>query len=335
MSDFDYTPVQVPDPVSPVSMNELLNSMMDLGDNTEKPPFVGCLYSEPGAGKTTAAMELAQRLIEPGQRIVYVYTAQNWASLQNFPELKRNVKAIQFTKWEQLEAIGDLINDKPLMDKLKIGAVIFDEFNTMVETILDKLTQHRASTFNAGSPQFTKQGVRMFKDPHTPEWPEYGSVKTRIIDIMTSITSAKIHAIFTAHTRLQKKRTRWEPDIYDTGAQAFMRAMHSLYFIEAEEMDSGRIKRTFLLEPSGNRTAKNRIGHMGPTANSVKEIAQAYAEWGDWDDQGMLSDLGELKPAPVVIADETPKEIEQAIVAEDSPAEAEPKANVDLDSLFD
>lgn len=316
MSDFDYTPVTVPDAKSPVSFSELFSSMMDISN--EKPAFIGCFYSNPGAGKTTAALELAQRIVPQDKKIIYVYTAQNWSSLQNFPELKRRVKAIQFTKWEQLEAISDLIQNQTMLEKAGIGGIVFDEFNTMVEHILDQLTQHRAHTVNSGPIQTNKQGQRIYKDPHTPEWPEYGSVKTRIIEVMNSITSTNIHAFFTAHTRLQKKRTQWEPDIFDTGAQAFMRAIHSLYFIEAED-DGGKMKRTFLLEPSGNRTAKNRIGHMGHTASSVREIAEAYNNWGDWDDQGLLADMGELQPVPVDIAVETKKEIEAAII-EESPA---------------
>lgn len=343
MSDFEFTPVTQPDPTSPVSFMDLFKSMNNIAE--EKPPFIGCLYSEPGAGKSTAAIELAQRLTPPDQKILYVYTAQNWASIQNFPELKNRVKAIQFTKWEQLEAIGDLINNEAMMEKTKIGAVVFDEFNTMVETVLDLLTQHRASIANTGPKMYSDKTKReIFKDPHTPEWPEYGSVKTRIIEIMTAITSANIHAIFTAHTRMQKKRTRWEPDIFDTGAQAFMRALHSLYFIEADD-DDANTKRTFLLQPAGNRTAKNRIGQMGKTAKNVKEIADAYHVWGDWGDQGMLSDLGEIpdrKAAVPVKAIEPPVETEinlvEASEVQDSLPQKEEEAekpDLNLDSLFD
>lgn len=333
MSDFDFTPVMTPDPKTPVSFNELFASMNDIAD--EKPPFIGCFYSPPGAGKSTAALELLQRIVPQDQKILYVYTAQNWASIQNFPELKRRVKAIQFTKWEQLEAISDLINNEAMMEKTKIGGIVFDEFNTMVEVVLDSLTQHRAATFNAGKKQYTKQGQEMFKDPHTPEWPEYGSVKTRIVEVMTAITSANIHAVFTAHTRLQKKRTQWEPDIYDTGAQAFMRALHSLYFIDVDDNESGSIKRKFLLEPAGNRTAKNRIGKMGRTANTVKEIADAYHAWGDWGDQGMLADMGEFKPKAIESPIEAPvAEPEKEKNSVPQREQEEEKPSIDLDNLF-
>lgn len=341
MSDFDFTPVMVPDPKSPVSFNELFASMNDIAD--EKPPFIGCFYSDPGAGKSTAALELLQRIVPQDKKILYVYTAQNWASIQNFPELKRRVKAIQFKKWEQLEAISDLINNKAMMEKTNIGGIVFDEFNTMVEGVLDSLTQHRAATFNSGKKQYNKQGQEMFKDPHTPEWPEYGSVKTRIIEVMTAITSSNIQAVFTAHTRMQKKRTQWEPDIFDTGAQAFMRALHSLYFIDVDDTDTGKIKRTFILEPAGNRTAKNRIGHIGRTAKTVKEIADAYNVWGDWDDQGMLADMGEFKPVTVEKPIETaPAETEINLVeareAQDSVPQREQeeeKSDSDFGDLFD
>lgn len=340
MSDFDFTPVMMPDPKTPVSFNELFKSMNDIAD--EKPPFIGCFYSDPGAGKSTAALELLQRIVPQDKKILYVYTAQNWASIQNFPELKRRVKAIQFKKWEQLEAISDLINNKEMMEKTNIGGIVFDEFNTMVEGVLDHLTQHRAATFNAGKKQYNKQGQEMFKDPHSPEWPEYGSVKTRIIEVMTAITSADIHAVFTAHTRMQKKRTQWEPDIFDTGAQAFMRSLHSLYFIDVDDTDTGKIKRTFILEPAGNRTAKNRIGHMGRTAKVVKEIADAYHAWGDWGDQGMLADMGEFKPEPVAKAIEAAPvaepEKESVVKEKDSvpqKEQEEEKSDTDFGDLFD
>ena len=333
MSDFEFTPVSTPDPKSPISFNDLFASMNDIAD--EKPPFLGCFYSNPGAGKTTAAMELMQRIVPQDQKIIYVCTAQNWASLQNFPELKRRVKKIQYERWEQLEAISDLINNEAAMKKANIGGIVFDEFNTMVENVLDALTQHRAATFNSGPKQY-RNGQELFKDPHTPEWPEYGSVKTRIIEVMTAITSANIHAIFTAHTRMQKKRTQWEPDIFDTGAQAFMRALHSLYYIDMDDMENGKSKRAFILEPAGNRTAKNRIGKMGNTAKSVKEIAEAYAKWGDWDDQGMLADMVEVKPKTV----ETPIETApvEPVKEKDSVPQKEQEVavpnDIDLDNIF-
>lgn len=279
MSDFEYVALAAPHVVQPVNINDLLKSMTDMVP--ENVSFIGGFYGEPGMGKTTAAMELMQRIVPQDKKILYVYTGTNWSSLMNFPHLMRRTKKMQFTGFGQLKGLGEMLANKELVEKIGIGGVIFDEYNTMYEMDLDGIVGYNAHVVNSGPKKRGKDGQEVYKDPHTPQWPDYNIAKTHVIDLMNDLLrSENVHMAFVAHSKLQKSTGMQEPDMNPAAAQAFIRSLHSLYYLENSFDDDGKMKRTIQLQGTGQTVAKNRIGGLPNKVFSVDPIVEAYEKWG-------------------------------------------------------
>lgn len=277
--DFDYVALAAPTPTNPVSFQEIIDSITDMGP--EEVSFVGGMYGEPGMGKTTAAMELMQKLVDPDKRILYIYTGTNWSSLMNFPHLMARTKKIKYKSFEQIKAISEMLRNESIREKMKIGGVIFDEYNTMYEQDLDLIVGLNAHLINSGPKRKNKEGQDIYKDPHTPQWPDYNIAKTHVIDVMNNVLNVEdTHFMFVCHARLQKISGKQEPDMNNAAAQVFIRSLHSLYYLENAFTDSGKMQRMIQLQGTGQTVAKNRIGGLPNKVETVDPIAEAFSKWG-------------------------------------------------------
>lgn len=281
MGDFDYTKVGRADAPQPFSVTDLFASMTDMED--EYAAFVGAVYGDPGTRKTTRAMELAQRITPPDKKILYIYTGQGWSSLKNFPQLMRRVKKMPFIRYEQIETLQAVLKNPKMREAMGIGTIVFDEYNRMQDMDIDSLTKHRAQLVNEG-PKRKKDGVEVYKDPDTPEWPEYNTTKVRMINLMNDVLSVDdINTIFVCHTRLQKKTGKIEPDFPNATAASFISMVHSIYYCDKQDaVDSeGKPVVLFPIElVSGEQTvSKNRIGGLPNMVYEIKPIAEAFIAW--------------------------------------------------------
>jgi hypothetical protein len=136
---------------------------------------------------------------------------------------------------------------------------------------------------NDGPKKFGKDGQQVYKDPDTPEWPEYNTTKVRMINLMNDVLSVDdLNTIFVCHTKFQKKTGKIEPDFPQATASAFISMVHSIYYCDKEDaVENGKPVVRFPIElVSGEQTvSKNRIGGLPRKVYDVEPIAQAFLEW--------------------------------------------------------
>lgn len=300
MGDFDYTKIGQADAPEPFSVADLLGSMSKMDTPDLKAAFVGGFFGDPGTHKTVNAMKLAQEITDPAKRILYVYTGQGWSSLMNHRkekspsgavDLMARVTKMPYIRREQLETLFATLMNPTMKAKLNIGAIVFDEINRMQDMDTDKLTQHRAKLLNdfqktAGPSKKIKDktGAELYKDPYTPEWPEYNTTKVKMISMINdALTLEDMHFFFVAHTRMQKATGMIEPDFPEKTGSAFISMVHSLYYTKkVDVMQNGKLVTTFPIELHGTSqtVSKNRIGGLPTEVYDVYEIADAYKKWG-------------------------------------------------------
>lgn len=312
---FDYVKVGRADDPEPFSMTDLFNSMSKM--EPKDASFVGCFYGEPGTHKTVNTAKLAQAITPPDKKILYVYTGQGWTSLMNHPELMDRMIKMPFIRNEQIETLRNALMNEQIREKLGVGCVIFDEYNRMQDMDTDILTKHRARLVN-DTPSYDKSGRKVYKDPDTPEWPEYNTTKVRLINLINDLLVVpKLHTIFVCHTRFQKSRGSIEPDFPNAAGSAFISMVHSLYLTKKEDTPSGTIFPIELVGTTGT-ASKNRIGGLPAQVMDVMEIAEAYKKWGVAKEQDLVKGNAPIKPEPAVeTVPETPVQLQVTAPADD------------------
>lgn len=325
MGEYDYEKPTQPLPRKAYDMRALLASMSDMED--EEAPFVGGIYGPAGSGKTFTTMELAQRITPPDKKIVYIFTNQGWTSLKNEPQLMHRVKKMPYTDFDQIRAFCEALRNPQFRELTKIGAVVFDEFNTMFDMNIEAITNFRST-------QSTK-----YKDPDTPEWPEYNTAKMHMINLMNDVLATPdINFFFVAHPRFQKKSGMIEPDMFDKASQAFMRVLHSLYYLHADEVD-GKVVRRIQLMGTDQVTAKNRIGGLGMYARNPKEISDAFEVWSQAKEVTATKDTVVNNVPPAIVSGEVVALADSSVVdgtkPEESTKEAEETSEVIAEASVD
>jgi hypothetical protein len=268
--EFDYEKPTAPILRKEYDMAALLGSMVDMED--EEAPFIGGIYGDAGSGKTYTTMELAQRMTPPDMKIVYVFTGQGWTSLKNDPRLMQRVKKMQYVDFDQIRALCESLRNPKFRELTKIGAVVFDEFNTMFDLNVELIT-------NINSINIMRDKGK-YKDPDTPEWPEYNTGKNHMINLMNDVLATPdINFYFVCHPRMGKKSYKIEPDFFDKASQAFLRNLHSLYYLSVDD-STGKVERRIMLQGNDQITAKNRIApeKLGQYS-TTKEISDAFKVW--------------------------------------------------------
>ena len=85
------------------------------------------------------------------------------------------VKKMPYKDFDQIRAFCEALRNPKFREITNIGSVVFDEFNTMFDMNIEAIT-------NLRSVQSDK-----YKDPDTPEWPEYNTAKMHMINLMNDV----------------------------------------------------------------------------------------------------------------------------------------------------
>lgn len=335
MADFDMNMPVMAMPKRKVNLQELFGSITDMTEAEAN--FIGGIYGPAGHGKTVTSMKLAQAITDPDRNILYAYTGQNWNSLKNHPELMRrpNGNAVKKYPFEDMDSLRDLVaalKMPQVREQTKIDTIVFDEYNTMFDMEVDQITNVRAKQL--------MDEKRIYKDPDTPEWPDYNTAKAHMVVMMNDIMQMpKMNVIFVCHPRQNRKTFVTEPDFFDKAAQAFIRSLNSLYFL-SKEMENGTMKRKIILQGTDQLVAKNRIGGLPDQVGDIQTVVDAYNLWAparnsNNADQVPVVTTVPPKPEPEVVIEPT-KVMEKVTVPASTPSEEPVQATVtfDLDSFL-
>jgi GTPase SAR1 family protein len=268
--DVELPTQNLPTP-SKKSVQSLIASMVNLEDMTS-PPAKICIMGDQGTGKTTAIQKFMQAITPTDKRLIYVDSAEGWTALQNFPELKRRTKWMQFENLEQLLILAAAIRDKvPPFDT--VGGVVLDEYSSMIKNDKTWIVKARAL-------QAEKEGK--FRDPFTPQRPDYLASQIRSEDVISAFLRCGINVGFVSHEKFDEKTLQIRPDFPPGAANDFQRLIHSVIRAEVKfDKATKQSVRQFQLQPIGNRVSvKNRIGGLGNFIRDIDELSEAYFKWG-------------------------------------------------------
>lgn len=280
------------------STAEILKGLEKL--DTKAPKFKGAIYGGPGTGKTVTTLKIAQALAteeKPG--IIYVDTAENWASSLNHPELKKNVMRYRYTNWDDLLVLANLIHTKtPPFDK--IGSFIIDEYNSYVEYDLEWITLQRSIA--------AEEEGKDYRDPHFPQLPDYLSAQHRSNFLLDGLIKLDCNILLVAHEGIDKD-TKWTgPDMSAGARKGLMRKLHMVAY--AEVNDKVDEKFTLRLTPLKSKRihAKGRIGKLGDVA-TASQVIEAYNKWGITDETPVMEVKEKTDALPANESDDLLSEI--------------------------
>jgi len=262
-------PTQALPTPSKKTVQNIMASMVNLEDKAKATAKI-CISGDQGTGKTTAMMKFLQAVTPADQRIIYVDSGEGWSSLDNFPELKRRVKWMQYENLEQLLVVASALRSGQIPG---VGAVLLDEYSTMIKG-------DRTWIVKARSQQKEIKGE--FKDPFQPAQPDYFASQNRSEEVVQAFVTCQIHVGFITHEKLDKDTLYIRPDMAPGAAADFQRLIHSVIRATVvSDKKTGEVTRRFQLQPVGNRVSvKNRIGGLGNFIDNIDELSEAYHKWG-------------------------------------------------------
>lgn len=251
---------------------KILSQLEKVSD--KKPKFKGAVYGMPGTGKTVSAFRIAQALAteeKPG--ILYIDTAENWSSLLNHPELTKNVLRIQYTSWDDILVMANMVyTGKPPFNK--IGAIIIDEYNSYTDYDINWITAQRSAHAELDN--------KPYRDPYFPQLPDYLSGVIRSNMLLDGLMKLDVNLVLVAHAAKDKETFWTAPDMGAKTRQGFTRKLHVVAYAEMNDKVKGNDRFTLRLTPlvSKKIEAKGRIGGLGDVV-TVDQLIQAYQKWGE------------------------------------------------------
>lgn len=181
-------------------MQSRLNQIMSAGmiDTNQRGAIHCMIYGKPGSGKTKLGMEILQRVVPEGKRIIMFDTSGNYVSLNNHPGLLGRATPIRFSTFEDINIISAAI--KQGLDPWdKVGGILLDEVSSMVSS--DLIRVHEAALAGHYGEKTQAEAVKEGK----PAWPEYNREVSRFTDLyLNMFANAGISVVATAHQRTLK-----------------------------------------------------------------------------------------------------------------------------------
>lgn len=266
-----------------VTMKDLMDKISKF-DLQARIPMQIAIYGDKGTGKTVAAIKSMLATLDEGEILLYIDSAENWSSVLNHPEILEHRDRIiryPYQNVESLTAWVKQIKENPNHDLIKrIGAVILDEYSSMVQLDLTWITKARADTLLAKNNDDSK-------DPYTPQWPEYRSVEVRFFNVIQGFMHAKpgLSLCLVAHEKYYEKEDKIRASMPSATAADFEKLLHGVYRAYIKETrvkgDKGfetRRQILFQTAPSGNISAKTRF--RVPLHATLDQLIEGYKAWG-------------------------------------------------------
>lgn len=263
--------------------------------------FKALIYGDSGAGKTVAAMQLAQAITSEGKTIEFIDFLEGWASILNHPGLTERSSRQQYEGMSQISVLGKAIK-YGIEPFDKVGTVVIDELSAMTKSDLDIVLKARAANDSS-------------KDPNVPTQPDFYSNTERSRRTVTEILQADVNVIFVAHQRedkLSNGRVVIRPAFMPAFSELFRQMLHLVTHLECNEFinDEGTTKynRAFQVHPTQSVSAKTRVGGLAVNV-PIDVLIPKSIQWmrGEGKDEELTveGENVEVKPDTNVVIEET------------------------------
>jgi len=250
-------------------LNSLLDSMAPMEENS--PMARVMLYGNSGVGKTVLALRVAQELINPGEKILYIDFREGFTTVavnSMWTSLRKNVVRMRYTGLAQMTSLAMAMEAKvPAVADFKV--LILDESSSMADREVSHVCQNRAK----------KDAT---KDPDEPKLPDMGVASTRYRNMVDSLESLPIHIIHVAHERVDKddRSVTVTGPAFMPGLSGKLRENQQIVArVTATETDGGTI-RSCTVQPTMRVVAKTRI-HGLPSEVTFDHLVDAVKAFTD------------------------------------------------------
>lgn len=244
--------------------------------------FKWLLYGKSGVGKTVEAMEVAQQITSPDQRILFVDTGEGWVSLENHPQLKRRTDRMLYKGMSQFDTLVSAMQEGAEgFDNY--GTVVFDEFSTSAKKFLHIVLDATKVDYLTGAPEFKHWGI-VSRNLERSVWKMLELKETH-------------NLIFIAHEKTKEdQRTKINvtgPSFMESVEATVKENVHVVSRMTADvENRSGvpNYKRELQVHPTKMVIAKSRVGGLDILTSPAKFNQRVV----DWMNTGNLVDEQEV-----------------------------------------
>lgn len=229
--------------------------------------FRALFYGDPGAGKTTLAMEIVKIL---GGDTALVTTDSAWTViLKESQEFLNTIHRLPFAGFSQINSFLDA-REEGIEPFASCKNLVWDTVSTGVDHVMRNLVDKMP--FDAKNQSH----------PLVEGWPHYRIAERALLDTILRINKTDMNVIYTAHIRdpteadTKKKRFAIRPNMPQASYNVVAREVSLIGWLHVEKG-----KYVAQTAPSLTETAKSQIPTIPQTILQVEQIPELVAKWRD------------------------------------------------------
>lgn len=239
-------------------LNELLGLMTSNGESRQ---IKAMFYSPFGAGKTTLALQVLDKVVPQDKAILMVDTSFNKDVVAQ-AGITHKVVPLPFTTIEDLRLITEAITQGVAPWDM-IGGILFDEASSMAEEDIDRVYETRKTLIANGKMATPREGV-----PLTPDWADYRPALQRFRSMLSDLYDIpNMHVIMCAHENVKMNGANIvsiAPNFSPKTLESMGKPLHLIARLTAQAQPDANgnavYTREVQIHPTGKITAKSRLG---------------------------------------------------------------------------